>query len=166
MESYSNIKAYRSVGLDIKGYKESETSRGLAWSCKVYLHKKMHGLVSNNGDGGMTRVEIDSAQQTNLVAQLKAQGYQLQLTFQGHAMDEPTEAPEWLDMAITQMIDEVAQLRRLKRLGKTHLIVLQHSNSPEFSFYKAPPSDTSIARIRRQLGADLACIMNAEITAL
>ena len=72
MEAYSNIKAYRSVGLDIKGYKEAEASRGLAWSCKVYLHKKMLGLVSNNGDGGMTRVEIDYAQQTNLVAQLKA----------------------------------------------------------------------------------------------
>ena len=30
MEAYSNIKAYRSVGLDIKGYKEAEASRGLA----------------------------------------------------------------------------------------------------------------------------------------
>lgn len=27
MDAYSNIKAYRSVGLDIKGYKEAETSR-------------------------------------------------------------------------------------------------------------------------------------------
>lgn len=166
MDAYSNIKAYRSVGLDIKGYKEAETSRGLAWSCKVYLHKKMLGLVSNNGDGGMTRVEIDSALQATLVAQLKENGYQLQLTFQGLTTEEPTDAPEWFDSAITQMVDEVAQLRRLKRLGKTHLIVLQHSNSPEFSFYKAAPTEASIARIRRQLGADLACIMNPEITAL
>lgn len=166
MDAYSNIKAYRSVGLDIKGYKEAETSRGLAWSCKVYLHKKMLGLVSNNGDGGMTRVEIDSALQTTLVAQLKANGYQLQLTYQGLTVDEPTDASEWFDSAITQMVDEVAQLRRLKRLGKTHLIVLQHSSSPEFSFYKAAPIEASITRIRRQLGADLACIMNDEITAL
>ena len=166
MDTYSNIKAYRGVGLDIRGYKEAETSRGLAWSCKVDLHKKMLGLVSNNGDGGMTRVEIDPVLQTTLVAAFKANGYQLQLTSQDHTMDEPTGAPEWFDMAITQMVDEVAQLRRLKRLGKTHLIVLQHSSSPEFSFYKAAPTDSSVARIRRQLGADLACIMNAEITAL
>ena len=166
MDAYSNIKAYRSVGLDIKGYKEAETSRGLAWSCKVYLHKKMLGLVSNNGDGGMTRVEIDSALKTTLVGKLKANGYQLQLTYQGLTVDEPTDASEWFDSAITQMVDEVAQLRRLKRLGKTHLIVLQHSSSPEFSFYKAAPTEASITRIRRQLGADLACIMNDEITAL
>lgn len=114
----------------------------------------------------MTRVEIDSALQATLVTQLKENGYQLQLTFQGLTMEEPTDAPEWFDSAITQMVDEVAQLRRLKRLGKTHLIVLQHSNSPEFSFYKAAPTEASIARIRRQLGADLACIMNPEITAL
>nr|WP_229653897.1 hypothetical protein [Pseudomonas syringae]QOU99718.1 hypothetical protein [Pseudomonas syringae pv. actinidiae] len=166
MDAYSNIKAYRNVGLDIKGYKYTETSKGLAWSCKVYLHNKLLGLVSNNGDGGMTSVEIGASIQADLVAQLKLSGYKLCLTIQGLSIEEPTDAPNWFDLAITQMVDEVAQLRRLKRLGKTHLIVLQHSTSPEFSFYKAVPTDTSVNRIRRQLGADLAFIMNAEITAL
>ena len=46
------------------------------------VYKKMLGLVSNNGDGGMTRVEIDSALQATLVTQLKENGYQLQLNFQ------------------------------------------------------------------------------------
>ena len=32
--------------------------------------------------------------------------------------------------------------------------------------FRTKPSDTSIARIRRQLGPDLACVMNAEIAAL
>jgi hypothetical protein len=97
----------------------------------------MLGLVSNNGDGGMTRVEIDSALQATLVTQLKENGYQLQLTFQGHTMDEPTDAPEWFDSAITQMVDEDCPAAEVETPWKTHLIVLQHSNSPEFSFYKA-----------------------------
>jgi hypothetical protein len=37
---------------------------------------------------------------------VEREGYQLQLTFQGHTMEEPTDAPEWFDSAITQMVDE------------------------------------------------------------
>lgn len=44
MEAYSNIKAYRSVGLDIKGYKEAEAPEASRGPAKCISTKKCLGL--------------------------------------------------------------------------------------------------------------------------
>ncbi|SOS30047.1 hypothetical protein PL963_P100064 (plasmid) [Pseudomonas cerasi] len=64
------------------------------------------------------------------------------------------------------MVDEVASLRQLKRLAKTHLIVRLKSSENEFEFYKIAPSKSSQAKLLRQLGDDLISFMNDEIRAL
>ena len=166
MNSYENIKAIRAVGVTLKGYSESETHRGLAWSCKVYYQNKKVGLVSNSGTGGITDCHVPSEKILSIVNGLKLNGYKLTLDLAGHEGIEPTEPGEWFVVAITQMVDEVARLRQLKRLVKTHLIIRQHSSENEFSFYKVVPSDASKARLVRQLGSDLIAFMNDEIQRL
>ncbi|QCY09400.1 hypothetical protein [Pseudomonas sp. MPC6] len=165
MNSYENIKAIRAAGVTLKGYSESETHRGLAWSCKVYYQNKV-GLVSNSGTGGITACHVPSEKILSIVNDLKLNGYKLTLDLAGHEGIEPTEPGEWFVDAITQMVDEVARLRQLKRLVKTHLIIRQHSSENEFSFYKVVPSDASKARLVRQLGSDLIDFMNDEIQRL
>ncbi|SOS30046.1 hypothetical protein PL963_P100063 (plasmid) [Pseudomonas cerasi] len=49
MDSYVNIKAIQSAKLTLKGYSETDTGPGLAWSCKVYLQNKKIGLVKDPG---------------------------------------------------------------------------------------------------------------------
>lgn len=157
MKDYENIKAFRAAGLTLKGYSESETERGLAWSCKVYSDNKKIGLVSNSGAGGVTFSDVPHDKQNLIVEQLKSNGYKLTLD---------VEPCTWFVDAVTQMVDEVARLRQLKRLVKTHLIIRQHSSDNEFSFYKVAPSAASRARLVRQLGSDLICFMNDEIQGL
>lgn len=166
MESYENIKAFRAADLTLKGYSETETRRGLAWSCKVYRENKKIGLVSNSGDGGMTTTDVPNETQKSIVKLLKSNGYKLTLDFSGHVRVEPTEPSEWFVDAVTQMVGEVTRFRQLKRLVKTHLIIRQYSSENEFSFYKVAPSESSKARLSRQLGSDLICFMNDEIQGL
>ena len=166
MESYENIKAFRAAEVTLKGYSESESKRGLAWSCKVYSDNKKIGEVSNSGTGGITFSDVPIEKQKLIVEKLKSKGYKLTLDFLDDEGNEPVESCEWFVNAVTQMVDEVARFRQLKRLVKTHLIVQQHSSVNEFSFYKVAPSDTSMANLERQLGSDLICFMNAEIQSL
>lgn len=163
MESYVNIKAFQGAALTLKGYSETETSLGLAWSCKVYLENKKVGIVSNPGVNGKTTTDVPTETQDAIVAALKRYAYTLTLEHTGHVSEESSESSKWFVDAITQMIDEVARLRKLKRLAKTHLIVRQASSENEFEFYKIAPSESSKARLRRQLGDDLLSFMNAEI---
>lgn len=166
MENYVNIKALQTVKVTLKGYSDTETHRGLAWSCKVYLENKKIGSVSNAGDGGMTFTDVPIEKQKTIVDALKSNSYKLMLEFEGHTSQEPTNPSDWFIDAVTQMIDEVERLRKLKRLAKTHLIVRQKSSNNEFEFYKIVPSDSSKAKLIRQLGQDLVCFMNDEIIGL
>ena len=166
MKGYENIKAFRAIALTLKGYSEEETSRGLAWSCKVYCDNKKLGIVSNTGNGAVTACDVPIDKQVALVSSLKSKGYQLTPSLAGQVCAEPADPGDWFVAAISQMVDEVTRLRQLKRLVKTHLIIRQYSSEHEFSFYKAVPSAASKARLTRQLGSDLICFMNDEIHGL
>ncbi|AVB23464.1 MULTISPECIES: hypothetical protein [Pseudomonas syringae group] len=166
MESYLNIKAIQAAALTLKGYTGTVTGRGLDWSCKVYLENKKIGSVSNSGIGGMTITDVPIETQRSIVTALKRNAYTLTFEFAEHVSEGPIDPNKWFVDAITQMIDEVARLRKLKRLAKTHLIVQQKSSDNEFEFYKIVPSESSKARLRRQLGDDLICFMNDEILGL
>jgi hypothetical protein len=166
MENYVNIKAIQTIGLTLKGYSETETGRGLAWSCKVYFQNKKIGLVSNSGQGGPTVIDVPVKTLDYIVNALRSNAYTLTLESAGHSNEEPTDSRNWFGDAVTQMIDEVFRLRKLKRLAKTHVIVRQKSSANEFEFYKIAPGDSSRARLIRQLGNDLVCFMNDEILSL
>lgn len=166
MESYVNIKAIQTVGLTLKGFVETEIGCGLAWSCKIYLKNKKIGSIGNSGDGSPTFTDLPGEIQNSIVKILKLCGYTLALRGPGHVVEEPTDPKDWFVAAVSQMIDELARLRKLRRLAKTHLIVRQRFSADEFEFYKIAPSESSRARLIRQLGDDLICFMNDEILAL
>lgn len=111
-----------------------KVQRGLAWSCKVYFQNKKVGLVSNSGTGGITDCHVPSEKDTLYRKRLKVKRLQAHVGFGRHEGIEPTE-PWRMVCGCTQMVDEVARLRQLKRLVKTHLIIRQHSSENEFSFY-------------------------------
>jgi len=165
MDSYVNIKAIQSAKLTLKGYSETDTGRGLAWSCKVYLQNKKIGLVKDPGDGGITTTDVPIDTQISIVTALKRSAYAVRSKSAEHSV-ELLNPSAWFVTAVAQMVDEVASLRQLKRLAKTHLIVRLKSSENEFEFYKIAPSKSSQAKLLRQLGDDLISFMNDEIRAL
>lgn len=166
MDSYSNIKAYRSAGLTLKGYREAVTNEGREWSCKVYKNNKKIGHVTNSGNSGLASTDIPQKIVAELVKELKDLGYKLRISSVTSAHIELTDCLSWFIHAMTQMIDEVARLRHLKRLSKTHMIIRVFSTDKEFSFYRAAPNEANRARLVRQLGADHLDFVNDEIACL
>ncbi|WP_183133434.1 hypothetical protein, partial [Pseudomonas cannabina] len=131
-KAFSDLpKAIQTIGLTLKGYSDTETSRGLAWSCKVYFQNKKIGLVSNSGHGGPTVIDVPVETLDYIVNALKSNAYTLTLESARHLNEEPTDSRNWFGDAVTQMIDEVDRLRKLKRLAKTHVIVRQKSSAKE-----------------------------------
>lgn len=89
------------------------------------LPKQKIGLVSNSGHGGPTVIDVPVETLDYIVNALKSNAYTLTLESAGQLNEEPTDSRNWFGDAVTQMIDEVDRLRKLKRLAKTHVIVRQ-----------------------------------------
>jgi hypothetical protein len=161
MNSYSNMKAYRAAGLTLKGCTLKDTAIGLFWSCTIYRNKKKVGSMSSSGCEPYSITNVPLQIQSEIVSGLKENLYEIWRPFAA-----PIDDSLWLAYAVIQMIDEVARLRKLKRLAKTHMIVQLLSTDKEFIFYRAVPHQRNRLRLAKQLGADLHVFMNDEISIL
>ena len=162
MNTFKNLEAAKKANVQVKSYSRTETHRGVAWSCNVYLDGKKLGMVSNDGSGGMTRVDIGIDLQKQVVDALKAASYQLELTLGNCVLDEPDTVDDWFEFAVGQMGDEVYELKAYKRRAKTHTFV-EKRTPPFFAEYKAQDTPATRAVLQRQLGQDLVRFMNDTI---
>ncbi|WP_153785361.1 hypothetical protein [Pseudomonas sp. EMN2] len=164
MKPFDNLDAAKKANVQVKSYSRTDTNRGVAWSCNVYLGGKKLGMVSNDGSGGMTMVDISTDLQRQVVEALKVAGYQLELTLGDCLIDEPDTVEGWFEFAIGQMGDEVFELKYYKRRAKTHTFV-EKLTAPFFAEYKAQDTPVTRAALQRQLGQDLVRFLNDTIQA-
>jgi hypothetical protein len=165
MKLIENLKAAAAAGVSVKAWSTTETHRGVAWSCKVYLDGKKLGMVSNEGCGGMTRIDFGAAEQSQVVQRLKAHGYKLELTLDGTTVSEPTDDSEWLDFAIGQIGDELTMLKQYRRKAKTQVFV-ERRTKPPVVVYKAADNPQVRTAIKHQLGDDFVAFLNDDFAAL
>ena len=164
MKPFDNLDAAKNASVQIKSFSQTETHRGIAWSCTVYFQGKKLGMVSNMGDGGMTRVEFGVDQQQEVVNALKSAGYSLTLNYGESVLEEPETVESWFEFAIPQMGDEAVELNSLKRKAKTNTFV-EKRTEPCFASYKAQDTPKTREILQRQLGGDLVRFMNDVILA-
>lgn len=147
MQFIDNLKAAKAAGIQVKSYQMAETHRGVAWSCKVFFHGENLGMVSNSGDGGMTRFEFGPNYQESMFALLKSHGYKIELTYGESTIDEPTDALSWLEFAIPQIGDELKMLKSYKRKAKTRIYVRLKPDA-EVQYYDVPDTPEYRKRIQ------------------
>lgn len=164
MQPFKNIDAAKKAAVQVKSFTQSETHRGVAWSCMVYLEGRKLGQVSNDGTGAMIRVDFSADQQKQIVDALKASGYELVLVCGDTVFDEPDSVESWFELAIGQIGDESAQLKSLKRRTKTRIIV-ESRTEPHLAFFKATDTPENRVTLQRQLGANLVRFLNDTILA-
>lgn len=149
----------------MKSYSTTETDRGVAWSCNLYLNGKKLGMVSNRGDGGMTHIDFGADEQSEVVALLKQHGYKLVLTYGELTVPEPDSNTDWLEFAVPQIGDEMAEIKSYKRKMKTG-IYFEKKTAPVFAFYKAEDTPRLREQIKAHYGSDFVGFLNEEIAAL
>ncbi len=165
MQTIDNLKAVKAAGVRVQSYSTTETDRGVAWSCNLYLNGKKLGMVSNRGDGGMTHIEFSADEQSEVVALLKQHGYKLMLTYGELTVPEPEGNTDWLEFAVSQIGDELAEIKSYKRKMKTG-IYFEKKTAPMFAFYKGVDTPNLRDQLKRHYGDDFVCFLNEEIAAL
>lgn len=161
----ANLKAAKTSGVQVKSFKMLETNRGIAWSCSVSLDGKKLGLVSNDGSGGETRFDFGADQQKQAATQLKNAGYKLELTIGEVTIEEPEDGQEWLDFALSQIGDELADLKRYKSKAKQG-VYFEKKTAPTFAYVKGPDTEAFKAQIKAHYGDNLVRFLNDEIRGL
>ena len=146
MQLIDNLKAVKAAGIQVKSYRMAETHRGVAWSCNVEFHGEKLGMVSNNGDGGITHFEFGPNYQASMFALLKNHGYKIDLTLGETTVDEPTEAQSWLEFVIPQIGDELRELKGYKRNAKKQIYVELEAES-KVVYYKCEDTPANRANI-------------------
>lgn len=147
MQLINNLKAVKAAGIQVKSYQMAETHRGIAWSCKVGFHGEKLGMVSNNGDGGMTHFEFGPNYQASMFALLKNHGYKVDLSLGETTVDEPTRAQDWLEFVIPQIGDELSELKGYKRNAKKRIYVELKAES-KVVYYKCEDTPANRAQIQ------------------
>lgn len=165
MQTIDNLKAVKASGVQLKSFSQTETDRGVAWSCNIYLNGKKLGMVSNRGDGGMTHIEFGPDEQSEVVALLKKHGYKLLLTYGELTAPEPDNNTDWLEFAIPQIGDEMAEIKTYKRKLKTGIFFAKKT-APTFAFIKFEDTPQRREQIKSHYGDDFVCFLSDEIAAL
>lgn len=165
MQLIDNLNAVKAAQVQVKSYSMTETDRGVAWSCKVYLDGKKLGMISNRGDGGISRFEFPETQRKALYDSLKGQDYKINLTFGELVADEPTDPDSWLEFAIPQIGDELKELAGYKRKMKTGIYV-EKKTEPTFGFVKTADTPAVRKQIEDHYGDDLIAILNDKFATL
>ena len=145
MQLIDNLQAVKAAGIQVKSYQMAETHRGVAWSCNVVFHGEKLGMVSNNGDGGMTRFEFGPNYQQTMFTMLKNSGYKVDLSLGETTVDEPTDALGWLEFAIPQIGDEMKALKGYKRKAKQRVYI---ESEGKVSYYQCEDSPAIRAQIQ------------------
>lgn len=165
MQLINNLKAANAATVQVKSFKQVEAHRGVAWSCTVYMGGKKLGMVSNTGTGGMTRFDFNENQQKEVVERLKRFDYVLQLQHGELTVTEPTDIEGWLELAIGQIGDEMAELKSYKRRMKGGVYV-EKRTEPVFAFIKGEDTPARRKAIKAHYGEDLVCFLNEQFAEL
>lgn len=165
MKLIENIKAAKASGVQVKSFSMTETHRGVAWSCNVFLDGKKLGMVDNSGNGGHTDIGFDTDLQKKVVTLLKDHGYKLTLTLGDMAIEEPSGIDTWLSFAVGQMGDELAELKSYKRKAKTGIFITK-TTVPVFAFHKMEDTPRNREAIKAHHGDAFIAFLNEEFAAL
>lgn len=162
MQLFENLDAAKAAQVQVKSFSMIETHRGVAWSCSVFLKGKKLGMVSDEGNGGITRFTFPVSQQQEVMEALKASGYKLQLKLGETYITEPDGIESWVAFAVSQMGDEAAELNGYKRGTKTKTFV-EKLSEPTFAAFKTPDTPQVREKLKQQLGDDLVGFLNDKI---
>ena len=165
MQLIDNLKAAKAAGVQVKSFSMTETHRGVAWSCTVYLNGKKLGMVDNSGNGGATHIAFNVELQQQIMSLLKQHDYKLQLNLGDYVITEPTDLESWLSITLSQMGDEQARLRTYKKKAKLG-VIFEQTTAPQIAMQTGEDSPRLREFIKTHCGDAFVAFLNDELAAL
>jgi hypothetical protein len=131
----------------IKGYKEFETSRGVAWSGNIYKGTKKVGSISNRGDGSCNDVELQKINVDELID-----------IFKNISVTEDYPVYD-IDSICMVLCDNFQNLAFFKKLLKKETL-FQEKSTGKMSSIKLPYSEDVKSLLLKNKGDDIEFILN------
>lgn len=131
---------------NVRGYKQMEHHRGVAWNCNIYKGNKKVGSASNEGCGGCDSIELDS----EIIDEMSK-------VFKDIPFDD--FYTEWtIESMVSVLCDNFQELKHMKTIARKKIVFLKKDGT--FSSIDQRYSPQLNEAIMKKYGDDIEFILN------